>query len=251
MDYHTSTCLNCNHEITGKYCSNCGQSADTHRLSFSHFIAHDVVHGMFHLDKGLIFTLKQVLVRPGYAALDYIAGKRKNFYNFFYLILLLVGFYSLVGKLNGSLFPQLKGPEVEDQTDINDFLTHYSKFVLIAFVPVISLNSFLLYRRAKLNYLEHVIVTVLAFIGVLIVFILGRILEPLELLKVSFLDSLLGWGQFLAVAVYTNLSFYQAFKNYYSQKGIFLRFVGFCFMVIAEIVLFLILLIGIFVAKKG
>ncbi|MBD1429705.1 DUF3667 domain-containing protein [Sphingobacterium litopenaei] len=89
MNFDSTTCLNCHKEIHGKYCSHCGQSADTHRLSLSHFIAHDVVHGVFHLDKGLLFTIKQVLTRPGYAAMDYIAGKRKSYYNFFYLIFII------------------------------------------------------------------------------------------------------------------------------------------------------------------
>lgn len=246
MNFDSTTCLNCHKEIHGKYCSHCGQSADTHRLSLSHFIAHDVVHGVFHLDKGLLFTIKQVLTRPGYAAMDYIRGKRKSFYNFFYLILLLGGFYSLVSKFYGSIFPALEEVDIEDKTGVNDFLHNYSKAILIGFVPVISFNSYMLYRRVKLNYLEHVIVSVLAFIGVLLTFIGAKLLEPLELLRLSALESVISWLHFIAVLVYTNLSFYQAFKGFYSKKGIFFRFLLFCFLVFVEIVVFFVVLIVFF-----
>lgn len=73
---HHNTCLNCATEVSRNYCSNWGQSSHTHRLSLQHFVAHDVIHGVLHLDKGLIFTIKKVMTRPGYAAMEYIAGKR-------------------------------------------------------------------------------------------------------------------------------------------------------------------------------
>ena len=82
----THNCLNCGKRLTDAFCSGCGQKADTHRITFKNFIFHDVLHGTFHLDRGILFTVKQALTRPGQAALDYISGKRKPFYNVFYLI---------------------------------------------------------------------------------------------------------------------------------------------------------------------
>lgn len=71
-------CLNCDKVLTDQFCSGCGQKADTHRISFKNFISHDVLHGTFHLEKGMLFTAKQALVRPGQAALDYISGKENG-----------------------------------------------------------------------------------------------------------------------------------------------------------------------------
>ncbi len=84
-------CLNCENELVGNYCYGCGQKADTHRITFRHFIFHDLLHGTFHFEKGMLFTGKQALLRPGRAALDYISGKRIRFYNVFYLILITIG----------------------------------------------------------------------------------------------------------------------------------------------------------------
>jgi hypothetical protein len=50
-----------------------------------------MLHGVWHLEKGILFTLKEIFVRPGQAALDYIHGKRIRYYNVFYLSILLIG----------------------------------------------------------------------------------------------------------------------------------------------------------------
>ena len=71
----TKNCLNCEKELIDNYCSGCGQVADTHRITFKNFIFHDLLHGTFHLEKGILFTAKQAAVRPGKAALDYREGR--------------------------------------------------------------------------------------------------------------------------------------------------------------------------------
>jgi hypothetical protein len=86
-----NNCLNCGKELMGLYCYGCGQKADTHRISFKNFIFHDLLHGTFHIEKGMFFTAKQALIRPGHAALDYISGKKIRYYNVFYLILITAG----------------------------------------------------------------------------------------------------------------------------------------------------------------
>ena len=68
-------CLNCNFTIDNKFCPSCGQKTDTHRIVIKHFVMHDLLHGVWHLEKGILFTLKETITRPGQAALDYIKGK--------------------------------------------------------------------------------------------------------------------------------------------------------------------------------
>ncbi|MBS1571605.1 MAG: DUF3667 domain-containing protein, partial [Bacteroidetes bacterium] len=84
-------CLNCGSKVDNNYCSVCSQKTDTHRLTPKHFFYHDILHGIWHLDKGILFTLKEAVIRPGQASLDYINGKRIRYYNVFYLCLLLLG----------------------------------------------------------------------------------------------------------------------------------------------------------------
>ena len=84
-------CLNCNFDVDNKFCPSCGQKTDTHRIVMKHFVMHDLLHGVWHLEKGILFTLKETIIRPGQAALDYINGKRVRYYNVFYLALLVIG----------------------------------------------------------------------------------------------------------------------------------------------------------------
>ena len=86
-----SNCLNCEKKLTAKFCSSCGQKSDTRRITFKNLIFHDILHGLFHFEKGMLFTAKQSLVNPGKASLDYISGKRKPYYNVFYFILITIG----------------------------------------------------------------------------------------------------------------------------------------------------------------
>jgi hypothetical protein len=75
------TCLNCeeNLEISAKFCPQCGQKTDTHRLTIGH-IVHDSVHAITHADKGIFHLLKDLAVRPGVVAREYIGGKRKKYF---------------------------------------------------------------------------------------------------------------------------------------------------------------------------
>ena len=46
------TCKNCNQKFNGHFCNNCGQPANTHKIN-SHFLWHDIQHGLLHFDKGI------------------------------------------------------------------------------------------------------------------------------------------------------------------------------------------------------
>lgn len=58
-------CLNCNHTLatTDKYCSNCSQTAHTHRFTFGHLM-HEVFHAFTHADKGILLLAKGLLTQP-------------------------------------------------------------------------------------------------------------------------------------------------------------------------------------------
>lgn len=75
-------CLNCNAELTGEYCHQCGQKK-VHRLEFSlkHFLGH-LVHEFTHLDSNKILsTLKALLFRPGLLTAEYLAGRKGRYIN--------------------------------------------------------------------------------------------------------------------------------------------------------------------------
>lgn len=70
-------CLNCGAQVTGAYCSACGQRLHLHRTLTS--IGHDILHGAFHFEGKLWRTLPELFFRPGRLTRRYIDGERAKF----------------------------------------------------------------------------------------------------------------------------------------------------------------------------
>ena len=68
-------CLNCDTELTGRYCHACGQEyAEQHR-SILH-LAWESIEGMFHVDGRLWRTIPWLFFKPGRLSKEYFDGKR-------------------------------------------------------------------------------------------------------------------------------------------------------------------------------
>jgi hypothetical protein len=74
---HVQACLNCGAEVTGAYCSACGQKAHLHR-SILH-AAEEFLHGITHFDSKLWNTLPLLFLRPGRLTRDYVHGRRARY----------------------------------------------------------------------------------------------------------------------------------------------------------------------------
>ncbi len=91
----TKYCRNCNAELTGNFCSHCGQNSSTHKINLK-FLWHDIQHGLLHVEKGILFTVKELFTRPGHTIREYLEGKRVKHFKPVSLVLLLAGFYGLL-----------------------------------------------------------------------------------------------------------------------------------------------------------
>ena len=72
-----NSCKNCNEPIHGNYCSNCGQPAKLKRID-RHYIVHEIGDFLF-ANKGMIYTVKKVLISPGDSVRRFIAEDRHRF----------------------------------------------------------------------------------------------------------------------------------------------------------------------------
>ena len=91
----TNLCLNCDVQLTGNFCSNCGQSAKVHKINF-HFLIHDIQHGLLHLEKGFFYTTKELFTRPGHSIREFLAGKRVNHFKPISFAIILAGVYGIM-----------------------------------------------------------------------------------------------------------------------------------------------------------
>lgn len=69
-------CRNCNFELNGNYCSNCGQPAQLKRID-GHYIVHEIEH-VLHFEKGILFTVRELLVNPGKNIRNFFAENRSR-----------------------------------------------------------------------------------------------------------------------------------------------------------------------------
>jgi hypothetical protein len=244
-----NNCLNCGKVLTDKFCSGCGQKADTHRISFKHFIFHDVLHGTFHIEKGMFFTAKQALLRPGNAALDYISGKRIRFYNVFYLILITIGLMIFLRHLDQFIYGEATDTIAsntklnEASKKVNSFILQKNKLIIFLFVPLGALNSFILLNRKKLNLSEHAIVSGMILLGILL-------LQVIINIYFNF-NHLLGIPNDIASMVVTFLTifyvgygYYNAFAADYNKWVAILRVILFFAFLCLEVYALFYILVG-------
>ncbi len=247
-------CLNCEKELIGKYCSGCGQKADTQRITFKNFISHDLLHGTFHIEKGMLFTAKQALIQPGKAALDYISGKRKPYYNVFYLILITFGLILFFRHFLEGLDISKGGEAIQDQPYINEasktfdeLFSKKSKIIIFLFVPFAAINGFILFRRKKLNLSEHSIIAGMILLGMLLISALGNVFFYFDLIIPfsSNFSIVMSWVVTILIILHIGYGYFNAFGTDYSKTGIAYRIVLFYTLICFEIMILFLIVLGI------
>lgn len=156
---HSASCLNCGHSYTGKYCSQCGQSAHEGRIDASYFL-HDIPHSVFHIDKGFFYTLFALFARPGGMIKDFLEGKRVKYFRPFAYVILMSTISTLLTKwiLSGmesvyrKHYPDAVIPHHES------FFSHYFSLFIFLMIPVVSLVTYLFFKKNRYNFWEHCLV---------------------------------------------------------------------------------------------
>lgn len=206
----SSKCLNCETELKGNYCQQCGQKASTQRMSFSSFIKHDLLHGILHLDKGIIYTIKSLIYQPGYAAANFIKGKRVVHYNIFALFIIVVGLktlFDLKGAPHSHIFDSVNG-QASDEI-INTTIQKYFKLLYFLCIPVISLFSFIFFRKLRYNFIEHIVLNCFLFSGGFFYALLISLFS-----FITKIDTTLYWVPIMML--YFFIGYYQAGKAVYN-----------------------------------
>ena len=162
-----ANCLNCNSKLHGRYCSQCGQPSDTKKINL-HYLWHDIQHGLLHLDKGVLFTTRELFTRPGNTIREFLNGKRVNHFKPISLVLVLAGLYSLLShyfelnllsnfyEINGSGGAIDKSKLAVD--NISQWVSNHYSILALFQIPLFSLGTYLLFRMVKYNFIEHLVI---------------------------------------------------------------------------------------------
>jgi hypothetical protein len=173
------TCPNCAAELTPDYtyCPQCGQKAHLHRFSW-HEISHEAVHAVTHADKGVFKLIKDLAIRPGVVAREYVLeGKRKRHFNPFTFLTLVLGLALTVNALvhpytqtrpipsptrTGVTIRGAAGNEfLQRRLALSGFIEKRTNLVLLVSIPVFAAVFWLVFRRTRLHYAEFLVAQVL------------------------------------------------------------------------------------------
>jgi len=222
----TSDCLNCGESISKNYCPNCGQKTDTRRYSFKHIVEHDFIYGIWNVDKGILYTLKELFTRPGHRVREYIQGKRIGLFNFFTLVVIILAVSLSIEQYSNVKVFDLFPNSAKSTTDVlSEYSKKYPKLFVLINIPFYTFFSFLWFRKAKLNFSEHLVlnayITVFNAIIGLLFNIISVFYTNLDGLRIIY--GLIGFAQLL----YAFWMYYQFFSRYnFSKKGLIIRSIG-------------------------
>lgn len=156
-------CKNCGAEFEGKFCSQCGQKNIEGRFTIKELL-HNFFHTLTHVDSGILYLAKELFIRPGIVAKEYIEGKRKKYYNPLQYLILTVAISTFITVNYNILGPKATPEALSNPNDyqrffssLNEFFYKYINVVLFLSVPLSAFFSRLFFRKSGYNFAENLI----------------------------------------------------------------------------------------------
>lgn len=162
------TCKNCGNQFEGNFCCHCGQKATIRRIDYK-YLAYEIPNSLFQLNRGLLFTIKELFIRPGHAIREFIEGKRKNYYKPIAFFLITSALYTFAAYMIGRntfvgdiVLGVLEGMEAKNQTygvEILNWVSRNQAYITLFIIPILALTNYLFFLKSGLNYYEHIVVS--------------------------------------------------------------------------------------------
>ena len=157
-------CKNCDAPLSDKFCANCGQKADIHRITFKHFL-HEFFHAFTHTDKGILLLMKALITRPGHVAKEYLDGKRKKYFNPLSFLVILSSAYAYISYKSGYFEAltrtnqrQSRPTGIPFYRETMEVMVNNGKVVALFLMPVLmSLFSWMFFRKGRNNLAENLV----------------------------------------------------------------------------------------------
>ena len=137
------------------------------------------------------------------------------------MILILIGLNVILADIYEYLlktyFPNKY--ELETTTTNNgsaELFNNYFKLLIFGIVPILAINSYMLFRRKKFNFSEHLIIAGIVLLGVMVFTTIGQLIDffdaVLPFSTVDFTNTLIPFS----LIIYLLISYNNVIKNEYS-----------------------------------
>ena len=154
-------CLNCGSPVPGHFCGHCGQDAHTHRFTLGHLL-HEIPHTVLHVDKGLLYTAKELALRPAPTLRRFLAGQRVPHFRPLAYVLLIAGvsaFLATALHLRPYLAEDsLVGPAGRQLVAHLAEAGNYWRWIAVGALPLTAFLAWRLLRRAAFTYAEWLVI---------------------------------------------------------------------------------------------
>jgi len=192
-------CKNCGEEVTGTFCSTCGQKASVGAVNVPNLLA-ELSESVFLINRGFFYTLIQLVIRPGHSIRDFLNGKRKRHFKPIAYVLLLSTVYYLISRFTeqntwiGEALIGFSAYDTNNWKEVPESLRWFAEnfaYTNLLLVPIFSLASYLAFLGHRRNYLEHIVLNtyitgqqtlVYALFSLLALVIDSNWLEPIPVL---------------------------------------------------------------------
>lgn len=211
MDALHAECKNCHNSLNegDKFCAKCGQNTDTHKINL-HYVMHELLHGILHIDGGIIQTTKDLFTKPGIMVREYLEGKRKNHFSpIIYIVILSTIMALIMHYVYHDRYMELTFVDASNPTDIQKRIIEIfapifnwvSKHFTLIYLLQIPLMAFAFYipfkKMSGYSYFEWLLIISFCMIQLMIITIifqlLNRILPGINIVVNIFVLGVLTW----------------------------------------------------------
>ena len=123
----------------------------------------DTLFSVVKVNRGFLFTAKELSLRPGKAIQSYLAGHRVDYYSphkYLFFIGAVTSFLTSRFHSFSGEYTSVGGFAGGAHAFLNAFFQYadqYTTLINVISIPVFALFSFLLFRRLDYNYAEHLV----------------------------------------------------------------------------------------------
>ncbi|MBT8219481.1 MAG: DUF3667 domain-containing protein [Bacteroidia bacterium] len=158
-------CANCGNQLYGFICHECGQKQVSERWS-TPILVQQFIHQITNIERGFVFTIKELFKSPGRLIHNYWKGITVIYYNpFRYLLIwtainLLITFWlGIDDMLQASMEPDFIEEQLgaEKMESADQQFDSWMNILVLLLIPIISVVTKWMFKNAKKNYAEHLI----------------------------------------------------------------------------------------------
>jgi hypothetical protein len=149
-------CANCDAPLAAgqAFCSACGQAMHAGQRLTLHEIGEQSLHALVHVDRSVLTLLRDLVLRPGGVALDYVSGKRRRYFGPFAFLVVVVALATALVAVTGFSVVSSSAPN-----RVADFLQGHVNLVFFLQVPMLALACRALAFQRRFNVAEYLVLS--------------------------------------------------------------------------------------------